>query len=279
MTNKIQDMRIVWKSLSIAIVGILVVSSLCSSCGKKANIEIYDTTRGIWGNAFLYNELGVKESDHSDISIKVHCIDTLDVNSNSIFDTTYYIPTDANGAWELYKPRGGWYFLEFSKKDYCKNAIYAHYYDTSHADTVENVYLTKRSQGSVEIDSLQIKDNVLTVYRTLYFTGSYASYSLSTWYFFGRSESVSPDDYVYAYVSGSSSGAGNSKQSMAVYKSLDKLLELGFQEGEKVYVRAYCDNARAVSYQSGEKTWEYPNILEGSNVMSFEIPESEDEEE
>ncbi len=46
-----------------------------------------------------------------------------------------------------------------------------------------------------------------------------------------------------------------------------------------MYVRAYCDNARAVSYQTGEKTWEYPNILEGSNVMSFEIPESEDEEE
>lgn len=272
-------MRIVLKSLPIAFVVVLFVSSLCSSCGKKSNMEYVDTTRGIWGNAFLYNELGVKESDHSDISIKVHCIDTLDVNSNNIFDTTYYIPTDANGAWELYKPRGGWYFLEFSKKDYCKNAIYAHYYDTAHADTLENVCLTKKSQGSIELDSVSIKDNVLSLYRTVYFTASYASYSLSTWYFFGRSESVSPDDYVYAYVSGSSSGAGNSKQSMAVYKSLDKLLESGFQEGEKVYVRAYCDNARAVSYQTGEKTWEYPNILEGSNVMSFEIPESEDEEE
>ncbi|MBP5724083.1 MAG: hypothetical protein J6X18_11005, partial [Bacteroidales bacterium] len=83
---------------------------------------------------------------------------------------------------------------------------------------------------------------------------------------------------VYSYVSGSSTASGNSQQAAVVYKPIDKLLESGFQEGETVYVRAYCDNARAVSYQVGEDEWIYPNLVGESGVLSFEIPEEEEEE-
>lgn len=270
-------MQLVRNSIITCFVVALMTTMLFPSCGKDAYIENEDTTRGIWGKALLYNELGNVESDNSDISIKVRCVDTINVTTNSIFDTTYYITTDKDGVWELYRPLGGWYFLEFSKKEYCKTAIYAHHYDTSHADTLDNVYLAKPTQGSVEIDSLSIKDNVLSIYRTLYFTANYSSYGLSTWYFFGKSASVSPDDYEYAFVSGSATSSGNSKQSTVVYKAIDKLLESGFAEGETVYVRGYCDNARAVSYQVGEEEWVYPNLLDGSKVFSFEIPETEEE--
>ncbi|MCQ2958795.1 MAG: hypothetical protein MJ198_01215 [Bacteroidales bacterium] len=256
---------------------VMIASSMLSSCGKKSFIEDADTTRGIWGRALLYNELGEREADNSDVCVKVRCIDTLEENPLKLLDTTYNVTTDKNGWWELYRPLGGWYFLEFSKTGYCKNTVYSHHYDTSRADTVENVYLAKPVQGSVVIDSVVLKDDVLSIYRTLYFTANYSSYSLSTWYFFGKSESVSPEDYVYAYVSGISSGSKNKEHKTVVYKSIDKLIESGFNEGETVYVRAYCDNARAVSYQIENDKWIFPNLKEGSKVFSFEIPTSEEE--
>ncbi len=256
--------------------GVAVCLMALPSCDKSTYTEELDTLRGIWGKALLYNEFGSRESDNSNISIQVRCIDTVDQSPLTIFDTSYYITTDTKGNWELYKPEGGWYFLEFSKNDYCKTTVYAHHYDTSRADTLETVYLAKPTQGSVEIDSVSIKDDVLSIYRTLYFTANYSSYGLATWYFFGKSASVSPEDYEYAYVSGSATGKGNSSQNGVVYKPLDKLFENGFQEGETVYMRAYCDNARAVSYQVGEEEWVFPNILDGSKVFSFEIPISEE---
>ena len=272
-------MHIIRKTVFGCLLFAVVATIFAPSCGKKAYVEDVDTLRGIWGKVVLYNELGSPESDNSDVKIQVRCIDTVSSNPLSVFDTSYLIMSDSKGSWELYKPKGGWYSLEFSKSGYCKNMVYSHRYDTSHADTLSTIYLTKQAQGAVDIDSLRLNDDVLSIYRTLYFTGNHSSYSLATWYFFGRSESVSPDDYEYAYVSGSATSSGNSKQSAVVYKPIDKLLESGFQEGETVYVRAYCDNARAVSYQVGEDSWVFPNITGESSVLHFEIPESEDEEE
>ena len=77
------------------------------------------------------------------------------------------------------------------------------------------------------------------------------------------------------YVSGSATSNGQQMQSGLVYKPLDKLLESGLAEGSTVYVRAYCDNARAVTYQVADSSWVFPNLLEGSNVLSFVIPETE----
>ncbi len=267
-----------FRSIGIVFVACsLCVIALFPSCDKSTYVETFDTTRVICGKALLYDEWGNAESDNSDISIEVRCVDTIDSNSGTIWDTSYFITTDVRGNWELYKPRGGWYYLNFSKDSYCENCVYAHQYDTSRADTLENIYLSKPTYGSVELDSLTIKDGVMSLYRTLYFTATHSSYGLSTWYFFGKSADVSPENYVYAYVSGMANGSGNTKQSSVVYKPLDKLLEYGFLEGETVYVRAYVDNARAVSYQVAEDVWKYPNLLDGSNVISFELPESDEE--
>lgn len=255
----------------------IVVTMFCPSCGEKAYVDDLDTLRGMWGKVLLYNEKGDAESDNSEVKIKVRCVDTVSSSPLAVFDTTFFIVSSADGAWEISEPVGGWYSLHFSKAGYCDNVVYSHYYDTSEADTLAPVYLAMQAQGSVEIDSLRLVDGVLSIYRTLYFTANYSSYSLATWYFFGKSASVSPEDYEYAYVSGSSTSSGSSKQSMAVYKPIDKLLEAGFVEGETVYVRAYCDNARAVSYQVGEDSWVYPNVTGESTVQSFEIPETEEE--
>lgn len=260
----------------VCVVLTLTVVVLLPSCDKSAYVETFDTTRVICGKALLYDEWGNEESNNSDITIEVRCIDTIDSNSGTIWDTSYFITTDVRGNWELYKPHGGWYYLNFSKDSYCENCVFAHQYDTSRADTLENIYLSKQTYGSVEIDSLIINESVLSIYRTLYFTASHSTYNLSTWYFFGRTEDVSFDNYVYAYVSGMASGNGNSKQSSVVYKPIDKLLEYGFLEGETVYVRAYVDNARAVSYQVAEDVWKFPNLLDGSNTISFELPETEE---
>lgn len=263
--------------LGVACVGVaLLATMLFTSCEKSAYIETFDTTRVICGKALLYDEWGNAESDNSNIRIEVRCIDTIDSNTGSIWDTSYFITTDVRGNWELYKPKGGWYSFKFSKDSYCDNAVFAHQYDTSRADTLENIYLSKQTYGSVELDSISLKDGVLSLYRTLYFTANHASYSLSTWYFFGKNENVSPNNYVYAYVSGMSTASGNSKQSAVVYKPIDKLLEYGFVDGETVYVRAYVDNARAVSYQVSEDAWVFPNVLDGSNVLSFEIIDEEE---
>lgn len=272
-------MHIIRKTVFGCLLFAVVATIFAPSCGKKAYVEELDTLRGMWGSVLLYNELGTAESDNSDVVITFRCIDTVSSNPLTVKDTTFKLVTDAKGNWDIRRPMGGWYFIEYEKSGYCKNAVYSHRYDTSRADTLGVVYLAKPTKGSVDIDSLSLKDGVLSIHRTLNFTASHSSYSLATWYFFGHSESVSPEDYEYSYVSGSSTASGNSQQQGVVYKPIDKLLEAGFQEGETVYVRAYCDNARAVSYQTGEKTWEYPNLLEGSNVLSFEIPESEDEEE
>lgn len=257
------------------------LSVYLSSCNKTTYVEDVDTTRGIWGQVMLYDEQGNQDVDYSNIMIKVHCIDTIgyDTVNVTVFDTSYAITTDDKGFWEIYKPAGGWYFLEFSKEGFGKNAVYAHQYDTSHADTLDVIPLAKPSQGSVEIDSLSVKDDVLSIYRKVYFTASYPSYSLATWYFFGTDASVSPENYQYAYVSGTSTAKGNSTHETVVYKPLDKLYENGMSEGSTVYVRAYCDNAHAVSYQTGDDTWTFPNIGEGSAVQSFVIPEEESEEE
>lgn len=267
-------MNLIQKSVVLSLVSFVIASCVFTSCGKDSYVEDVDTTRGIWGQVLLYDETGSVEKDHSDISIKVHCIDT--ISDTTIWDSVYYMKTDSKGYWDLYKPHGGWYFIDFSKDGYCKNALYAYRYDTTSADTLAALYLAKPTQGSIEIDSLSVKDNVLSVYRTLYFTASSASYGLSTWYFFGKTADVSSEKYDYAYNSGSASSTGGKEQHSVVLKPLDKLLENGFTEGSTVYVRAYCDNARAVSFQVDTNIFVYPNILEGSSVFSFEIPESDE---
>lgn len=268
------------KSLILSFLSVLFISAFFSSCGKDSYVEDVDTTRGIWGKVLLYDEKGNLESNSSDVTIRVHCIDTLSESEQgaTIWDTTYYITADARGNWELYKPEGGWYFIDFTKEEYCKNVIYAYQYDTSSADTLETVYLAKPTKGNIEIDSVVLNDNVLSIYRTLYFSASYSSYALSTWYFFGTSADVSPSNYAYAYVSGSASSKGEKEQKSVIYKPIDKLLENGLAEGSTVYMRAYCDNARAISYQVGEDSWVFPNIdtLAGSAVLQFEIPESDE---
>ena len=271
-------MRLFQKTVVGCLLFALVAMVFSPSCGKKAYVEELDTLRGMWGSVSLYNEWGNSEDDNSDVMVTFRCVDTLSSNPLTVLDTTFRTITDANGKWELDKPMGGWYFIEYSKSGYCKNAVYAHYHDTSRADTIAVSYLTKPAQGSVDIESITLDNGVLSINRTLHFTANHSSYSLATWYFFGRSESVSADDYVYSYFSGSSTASGNSQQAAVVYKPIDKLLESGFQEGETVYVRAYCDNARAVSYQVGEDEWIYPNLVGESGVLSFEIPEEEEEE-
>ncbi len=265
-------MRFLQKSFIVCFLSAVVLSMVCSSCGKDSYVEPLDTVRGMWGSAMLYNEQGVLEADHSGITINVRCVDT---TATSVWDTSYVITTDSKGNWELYKPKGGWYFMEFTKPGYCKNTVYAFDYDTSSADTLETIYLAKPTEGSIELDSLSVANGVLSMYRTLYFTADYASYSLATWYFFGPSPEVSSENYSYMYVSGSASSNGEQKQSGVVYKPLDKLLESGLAEGSTVYVRAYCDNARAVAYRVADSTWVFPNLLEASNALSFVIPESE----
>ncbi|MCQ2608923.1 MAG: hypothetical protein MJ197_09605 [Bacteroidales bacterium] len=267
-------MNIIQKSFVLSLILFVIASCLFTSCGKDAYMEDVDTTRGVWGQILLYDETGAVEKDHSDISIKIHCIDTL--SETSIWDTVYYMKTDAKGYWDLYKPHGGWYFVEFTKDGYGKNALYAYRYDTTSADTLETMFLAKPSQGAIELDSLSVKENVLSIYRTLYFTANWSSYSLSTWYFFGKTPDVSAENYDYSYNSGSASSAGGKERHTVVLKPLEKLLENGFVEGDKVYVRAYCDNARAVSYQTETDVFVYPNLLESSSVLSFEIPESEE---
>ena len=271
-------MRLFQKTVIGCLLFAVVAMVFSPSCGKKAYVEELDTLRGMWGSVSLYNEWGDSEDDKSDVMVTFRCVDTLSSNPLTVLDTTFRTITDANGKWELDNPVGGWYFIEYSKSGYCKNAVYAHYHDTSRADTIAVSYLAKPTQGSIDIESITLNDGVLSINRTLHFTASHGSYSLATWYFFGRSESVSAADYVYSYVSGSSTASGNSQQAAVVYKPIDKLLETGFQEGETVYVRAYCDNARAVSYQVGEDEWKYPNIVGESGVLSFVIPEEEVEE-
>jgi len=266
-------MKFVQLSFVIGLVALVVTATL-PSCKKTDLSDGRDTVRGIWGTVACYDENGNKESDNSDIYINVRCVDTVGSDLNNILDTTYTITPNLKGQWELVKPCAGWYFLEFSKSGYCKNMIYAHHYDTSKADTLETVYLAKRSQGAVEIDSVTLNESVLSIYRTIYFTKG-STYSLSTWYFFGKDESVSDENYEYSYVSGVSTGS--TTHQTVVRKAIDKLLEAGFKEGETVYVRAYCDNARAVSYQVDGDKWLYPNLLEGSKVFSFVIPESDEE--
>lgn len=270
-------MRFLQNSFVVCFIGAVALSMVCSSCGKDSYVETLDTVRGMWGSALLYNEQGLPETDNSGITINVRCVDTINMSSTdtTVWDTSYTISTDSKGNWELYKPKGGWYYMDFSKPGYCKNSVYAFAYDTSSADTLETVYLAKPTQGSIELDSISITDGVLSIYRTMFFTANYASYSLATWYFFGSSPEVSSKNYSYMYVSGSATSNGQQMQSGLVYKPLDKLLESGLAEGSTVYVRAYCDNARAVTYQVADSSWVFPNLLEGSNVLSFVIPETE----
>ncbi len=267
-------MNCIQKSFVLSFLSYVIASCVFTSCGKDAYVEDVDTTRGIWGQVLLYDETGAQEKDHSDIAIKVHCIDT--ISDTTIWDSVYYMKTDSKGYWDMYKPHGGWYFLEFTKDGYGSNALYAYRYDTTSADTLETLYLAKPTQGAIEIDSLSVKENVLSIYRTLYFTASNSSYSLSTWYFFGKTADVSSDNYDYAYNSGAASSVGGKEQHSVVLKPFDKLLENGFSEGSTVYVRAYCDNARAVSYQIDKDIFVYPNLLDGSPVFSFEIPETDE---
>ncbi|MBP5724302.1 MAG: hypothetical protein J6X18_12120, partial [Bacteroidales bacterium] len=163
-------MRLFQKTVVGCLLFALVAMVFSPSCGKKAYVEELDTLRGMWGSVSLYNEWGNSEDDNSDVMVTFRCVDTLSSNPLTVLDTTFRTITDANGKWELDKPIGGWYFIEYSKSGYCKNAVYAHYHDTSRADTIAVSYLTKPAQGSVDIESITLDNGVLSINRTLHFT-------------------------------------------------------------------------------------------------------------
>ena len=266
------------KKLSLVFLVALMVVSLFS-CNKDVpyNFQENDTTRGMWGNVVLYDEFGNEVLNYEGVSIKAHCIDTLDIDSLGnvvIFDTIINTTTDKKGFWALDKAPSGRYTIEFLKDGYCKNQIYNYSYDTMRADTLDMLYLSVKPQGSIALDSISLTNKVLNISRTISFTTVQSTdYMLSTWYFFDTIPTVSNTQYIYSYISGASVANGGKTNSMTIKKPLDKLFENGIKAGQKVYVRAYVDNAKYVQYQISEDEWVYPNISIGSSILSFTMPE------
>lgn len=257
----------------IAVISIVftLIMSLTTSCDDELLYELeIDTVRGLWGNVELYDEHGNALSQLDNITVEAHCTDTIGSgDSQVIVDTTLNIKTLANGEWVLRTAPRGYYTIQYKKEGFALNQVYRFFHDTSNADTISTYYLSKKPQGSVAINSIVLKDNVLEINRTLQFSGSQA---LSTWYFFDTTANVSSSNYVYAYMAGAKKAEGESQNTLTVLKPIDQLYLYGIKQGQKVYVKAYIDNLKYIQYQTAEKTWEYPNISEGSNTVQFTIP-------
>ena len=249
------------------------------SCNKDVPyvFKENDTTRGIWGEVVLYDEFGNEVMNYEGVSVKAHCVDTIDIDTSGnviVFDTIIYTTTDAKGFWSFDKAPGGNYTIEFLKDGYCKNQIYNYSYDTMRADTLDMLYLSVKPQGSIALDSISLLSKVLQISRTISFsTVQSTDYMLSTWYFFDTLPNVSSTQYIYSYVSGASVSNGGKTNSMTIKKPLDKLFENGIKAGQQVYVRAYIDNAKYMQYQIAEDEWVYPNLSVGSLILNFTMPE------
>ncbi|MDR1761079.1 MAG: hypothetical protein LBR55_01370 [Bacteroidales bacterium] len=254
---------------------IAIALSISTSCNKPAIYDFsQDSIRGLWGRVELFNEFGERAGSFGNIQIVAHISDTINNfndGSTSVFDTIITTYTNEKGEWVLRRNPPGYYTIEMLKEGYGKNQIYQHRYDTTHADTLPMQYLAQKAHGSIRLDSIVIKNQILNISRTIYFVGT-RNYALSTWYFFDTTDMVSNESYAYAYVAGAKNSDGQPENSMTIQKPLEKLYASGMREGQQVYMRAYCDNYKYMSYQVDSAEWEYPNLLEGSNVMDFVLP-------
>jgi len=249
-----------------------------SSCNKTTPLpeELPDTLRGIFGNISKYNQFGEEEFNLAGVTLTARCVDTQAVdsvgNATAIFDTTMIALTNDLGAWEFRKCPRGYYTITFSQDGYGDNALYNVWYDTTRGDTLDDIFLAQKIESEIQINSISYANEVIDINRTITFIEQNPSqYQLTTWYFFDTVPQVSKSKYKYAYMAGASIGKTGDVQNLTIQKPIDKLLENGFSEGDSVYVKAYCDNLRYLSYQTGENTWEYPNINASSQVQSFVI--------